>query len=105
MTNAKEELIQYLVSLEAKIKCAKISYGQEWSDNQREFVLKLGASDREVESFFESLNFEYDDVFGVQNLFGTIWLEKDNTWLSRREYDGAEWWEYNECPEIPMEMF
>ena len=26
---------------------------------------------------------------------------KDNTWIERHEYDGAEWWEYKETPKEP----
>ena len=43
------------------------------------------------------LDFEYDDGYGGQVLFGYI-IFKDGTWLSRGEYDGSEWWEYNKTP-------
>ena len=43
------------------------------------------------------LDIDYDEGFGSQTLFGTI-LFTDNTWLSRGEYDGAEWWRYNKPP-------
>ena len=46
-----------------------------------------------------SLDFEYDNGFGSQHLYGTI-LFKDNTWLSREEYDGSEYWQYNVPPTI-----
>ena len=45
------------------------------------------------------LDIEYDDGFGFQKVFGTI-LFTDNTWLSREEYDGSEWWEFNSPPPI-----
>ncbi len=105
MVNAKVELLTVLKNHNASIKCAKISNDRDWSDDRREFVLKIGASDEEIEAFFESLDFEYYNGYGGQELFGTVWLEKEGTWLARGEYDGSEWWEYNECPEIPMEMF
>jgi hypothetical protein len=44
-----------------------------------------------------SLDFDYDDGYGGQEIFGCV-VFKDNTWLSRGEYDGSEWWEYNKCP-------
>jgi len=44
-----------------------------------------------------SLSFNYDDNYGAQELFGKI-VFNDNTWLSREEYDGREWWTYNSCP-------
>ena len=37
------------------------------------------------------LNFEYNDNFGWQELYGIV-LFKDGTWLERYEYDGAESW-------------
>jgi hypothetical protein len=43
------------------------------------------------------LDFEYDDGYGGQELFGYV-VFKDGTWLSRAEYDGSEWWEYNKTP-------
>ena len=46
------------------------------------------------------LDFEYNNGFGGQNLFGHIWYT-DGTWSERGEYDGAEWWEYKKCPDIP----
>lgn len=56
---------------------------------------------RDFDQLLEELDsIEYDDGFGCQELFGTIWLT-DGTWLSRGEHDGSEWWERNERPEIP----
>jgi hypothetical protein len=46
------------------------------------------------------LDFEYDNGYGGQELYGTVWLV-DETWLSRGEYDGSEWWEHNVLPVIP----
>jgi hypothetical protein len=105
MTNAKTELLHILQGHGTRIKCAVIALGDEYSDTtQQVFNLKLGASDKEVDDFFNSLDFEYDSGYGRQELFGTVWLEKEGTWLTRGEYDGSEWWEFHECPEIPMEM-
>jgi hypothetical protein len=47
------------------------------------------------------LDFEYDDGYGEQVLFGYV-VFKDGTWLSRSEYDGSEWWEYNTTPTYEM---
>ena len=51
------------------------------------------------EEFDTLLNIEYDNGYGGQEIDGTI-LFNDNTWLSRGEYDGSEWWQYNKCPTI-----
>ena len=56
-----------------------------------------------MKNFLDQIDFEYDNGFGCQELFGTIWYE-DGTWSSRGEYDGSEWWEYNSCPKIPKEF-
>ena len=43
-------------------------------------------------------NVEYNDGYGSQELFGTIWMT-DGTWYTRGEYDGSEWWEHHACPD------
>lgn len=44
----------------------------------------------------------YDNGFGTQELYGEIYLLKDNIpiWLDRWEYDGAECWNFNTIPTI-----
>lgn len=43
-------------------------------------------------------NILYDNGYGGQELYGVITFT-DGTWLSRGEYDGSEWWEYNKLPQ------
>jgi hypothetical protein len=108
MTNAKDELLSQLVG-KASIKCVRISkgddtfYAHEWDLPVKIVTLKVGYSEQEYLQFLEQLNFKYDSGFGGQELFGTVWLS-DGTWLSRGEYDGSEWWDYNKLPEIPNEL-
>jgi hypothetical protein len=108
MTNAKDELLSQLVG-KASIKCARISrgddryYDPEWDLPVTLVALKVGYSEQEYLQFLEQLNFKYNSGFGGQELFGTVWLS-DGTWLSRGEYDGSEWWDYNKLPEIPNEL-
>src|SRR5690349_20989188 len=101
--NAKEELQDVLKGL-SKIKCAII-----YSENPEfEFVEKkepiakliVGYNKNQLKNFFHNLDFNYDNGFGSQELYGLVWLE-DGTWLSRDEYDGAENWIHNILPEIP----
>ena len=47
----------------------------------------------------DKLDFNYDRGYGCQELFGEV-LFNDGTWLSRGEYDGSEWWEYNIAPTV-----
>ena len=97
--NAKEELEQLLAG-KAKVKCAVIDhYGGNWP----KFELKVNHTKEEFQSFLNSLDFEYDAGYGVQELYGTVWLE-DGTWCTRGEYDGSEWWVHNHLPEIPSEL-
>lgn len=116
MINAKEELLRKLFEIERdlrdsfypefagnfvgnlpikisnkfKIKCAEIET----------YHLKIGYSKEDYENFLTLLDYEYDNGFGSQRLYGTVWFE-GGTWLSRGEYDGSEWWNYNEVPIIP----
>lgn len=56
-----------------------------------------------LEEVLLKLDFEYDDGYGGQELFGYIWYD-DETWSDREEYDGSEWWEYRECPDINTDI-
>ena len=104
MTNAKEELLKLLEG-KAKVKCATITKGYQYNyvEPCLKFELKVNHTEEEFQSFLKSLDFDYDSGFGGQELFGTVWLE-DGTWCTRGEYDGSEWWEHNQLPEIPSEL-
>lgn len=99
-TNAKDELIQAISDKVSTLKCAKITYGY-YCDN-KEFILPVGFTEEDLGYFLSELDFTYDSGFGGQELYGTVWFT-DGCWLSRGEYDGSEWWEYNKYPEIPEE--
>lgn len=101
MSNAKQELLEILKD-KAPLKCAVISNGQSWDDDKKDIVLKLNYTEVDYEKFTNEIDFDYDSGYGGQNLFGTVWLD-DNTWLSRGEYDGLEWWEHNVLPAVPAE--
>ena len=103
MINAKEELEQFLEN-KAKVKCAEIVIGYQYAGEEEcpEYVLKVNHSEQEYNDFLKSLDINYYNGYGTQELYGTVWLE-DNTWLSRGEYDGSEWWEHNVLPIIPEE--
>lgn len=45
------------------------------------------------------LNFDYDDGYGTQELYGVIWYA-NGTWSERYEYGGSEWWVHMERPDI-----
>ncbi len=99
MRNAKEELLTNLEKA-AKVKCAHI-YRDGFVDNiSYDIILKVGHTSEDFDKFLEELNFKYDQGYGAQEVYGTVWLE-DNTWLRREEYDGSEWWEHYKLPAIP----
>ena len=101
MINARKEL-EEILQAKAVVKCALISNGRSWDDEQKNIVLKVNHNDFDYENFLNELDFDYDDGWGGQELYGTVWLS-DNTWLERGEYDGSEWWEHNILPPVPIE--
>ena len=103
-TNAKEEFLAHVKNSGKVVKAVDIQLGYYYKeDEQVSKTLKVGYTDEEYEAFLESLNFSYDSGYGGQELYGTIWYV-GGTWSSRGEYDGSEWWEYNNCPKIPKEL-
>jgi predicted HNH restriction endonuclease len=100
MPNARKELLGAVNDI-AKIKCALITY-KSWDNKESKIVLKINHTNDEFNEFLNSLDFEYDNDYGSQELFGTVWLD-NGTWMSRGEYDGSEWWKHNVLPTIPSE--
>lgn len=99
--NAREELLRILDN--AQVKCASISYGNDYPEDESiKIILKINYTKKDYIDFMSKLDFSYDNGFGGQNLFGTVWLE-DGSWLERGEYDGSEWWEHKILPPIPKE--
>ena len=98
--NAKNELLKVLNKISKSnqdILCASITHEiynwDEEDDIAEKFILKIGYSENELSNFIDSLDFEYDNGYGTQYIFGEV-LFKDNSWLEREEYDGSEWWAY-----------
>jgi len=53
------------------------------------------------EYFQQIADKEYDSGFGtVKVKLNLVIVFKDNSWLEREEYDGAEWWTYKKCPTL-----
>lgn len=92
MINAKDELLSALANANQSLKdiIAFNIYYESFSGDKSFKGTTLALS---------SLDFLYDNGYGSQHLYGTI-LFKDNTWLSRWEYDGSEGWEYNKPPTV-----
>lgn len=107
--NAKEELLEVLSDLSKEvsdIKCLWVGY-DEYLDRARQTrafhnhtKLRVGWTEQELQKLWYDLDFEYDEGYGDQELFGIVWFN-DGSWLERGEYDGAEWWAYRTTPKIP----
>ena len=116
MANAKTELLYNLTQLEKRkgrsipIKCATITresyhwYNDEYVEDRKSIDLREGHSIGEYEEFLHRLDFQYDNGYGGQQVYGMVWLKEENTWMERGEYDGSEWWEYKKCPKVPDEL-
>ena len=93
MINAKEELLRDLSPDYAVSDI--IAYNVELEDREESEECK----GTDPQKLLEYLDKEYDNGYGCQLLFGTILL-KDGVWLTRAEYDGSEWWEFNIPPKV-----
>ena len=72
----------------------------EESHHKIEDVMFVGSADGKyrmnIDKFLEKSNFEYEESYGSSKIaVDLIVYFKDNSFLSRGEYDGSEWWEYN----------
>jgi hypothetical protein len=99
--NAREEFLSHIGG--RKVLCAQIKHGDDYDDDSKVFNLTTGSTEEDRTQFLTDIDFEYDSGYGGQRLFGTIWYE-DGTWSERGEYDGSEWWEHRERPQIPEEL-
>ena len=72
----------------------------EGSGHKTEDVMFIGSNDGKYrmtwEKFSKLANFEYDRGYGIQRIaIDLIIYFNDGSYITRGEYDGAEWWEYN----------
>jgi len=117
--NAKTEFLELIGT--KKVKCAEINYVRDGWRIREDYVrdgwrireererlntehsLKVGYSPQELIEFLDSLDFDYDDGYGTQELFGTVWFEM-REWAERCEDEGHEWWEIKSYPQIPKNL-
>lgn len=104
--NAKQELLRQVQG--KGLVCAELRlgfvYALEDEDNPpQSFCLKQDYSETDLEVFLKSIDFNYDDGYGGQELHGFIW-HTSNTWSERYEYDGSERWDFKEIPPIPEKL-
>jgi hypothetical protein len=100
MKNAKKELIKDLKdNFNSIILCADITYEPDYG-SEVHFRLPIGYTGEQLAEFLDKLDFDYNNGYGRQQVFGYVWLQ-DNCWLERSEYDGSEWWDFKDTPLIP----
>lgn len=96
--NAKQELME--VAEKNNLEILKIDC-QNYDPDDEYFY--YGDSYEKFTSLDE-LDFDYDDDMGCQYLFGGVYcIDKathEPVWLTRGEYDGAEWWKVNRIPKF-----
>ena len=96
--NVKQEFLEQ--TSKHGLLCAKLVLDDWKNQEEKTFKLPLGYTEDEYKTFLANIDRDYDNGYGTQELYGTIW-HTETTWSGRCEYDGLEWWEYNEIPEIP----
>lgn len=96
--NAKKEFLENF-SLNSVV-AACITYEDD-AYAQHHIKLQVDHTPEELGVFLAELKLiNYDNGYGHQYLYGTVWLVGD-AWATRGEYDGSEWWEHHSVPEIP----
>ena len=97
--NANKEFIYHINNVISKfnVKVVSAIICCIESDIPQPIALNKDYNVLEWNEFVMKLNFEYDDGWGSQELFGFIWYS-DGSWSDRKEYDGAESWDYKKCP-------
>lgn len=100
MVNARDEFTGFTEDL-PDIRCAEVKVSRHCEDPKVVATLCENYGPWEVKKFLDALDFMYDDGYGSQKLFGTIWF-LDGSWADRHEYDGAEWWVHRKLPKIPV---
>ena len=95
--NAKLEFLEEIKG--KKLICAKIGIDRKnYGGKIKWYTLKDSHTKEDLETFLGSLDFDYDDGFGSQELFGTILFI--DSYSDRYEYDGSEHWENHKMPTI-----
>lgn len=62
---------------------------------------KFGAFPWEV--FTRLADVEYDNGFGAAHVAGDLVIVGEGWWMERGEYDGSEWWDFQQPIERPAE--
>lgn len=96
--NAKDELLEFLQKNNLKLSSANLTDDDYCPENH--YVLYPNYTQTELTAFLKSIDYFYDNGYGRQELYGTLWFS-DGTWAERHEYDGSEYWEHRKRPDEP----
>lgn len=91
MENAKNEFLGH-IERKGKVVCARIER------NSTRHILREKYTKEDFDKFLDELDFEYDDGYGGQELFGIILFKK--SYSDRYEYDGSESWNNHKMPTV-----
>ena len=94
--NAKKEFLDIIKNY--KLIASEIQY-YDIDGVVYDIKLKPLFSKNDYNDFLESLNHNYDNGYGGQNLYGVIFCE-DGAWMQRYEYDGSECWSIYQYPDM-----
>ena len=57
-----------------------------------------------INEFLKHADHEYDSSYGAPEVAQDLLVVGTDFWFERHEYDGSEWWEYKEYPQMPKEV-
>jgi len=103
MINARDEFVKSVGETSRQVMAAKIEHCNRGHYSFVNVLLRDQYSAEEYEEFLSQLDFDYDNGYGRQCLYGTIWL-RDGSWMERYEYDGSEEWVWKIRPPLPPEL-
>lgn len=93
-----------MINLFEETNRAIVAYNKKWKD-----ISWIGGEDFyiTIKQFIEAAkDTNYDCGYGSEEVaIDLVICFKDGSWLSRAEYDGSEWWKYNEFPQKPLIKF
>jgi len=93
--NAKQEFLELYElrgkDVQGEFQGAQLKYQPGWEEKKWAVF-----SASQYEDFLDWLDFNYDDGYGSQELYGFVLFKSG--WLDRHEYDGSERWVLRERP-------
>ena len=101
MKNAKEEIIKHINDRKViYVAIENVSMEIDIDIDNGGVTENIKNIKGTIEEVLPLLDFQYDNGFGYQEVYGTIWYA-DGTWSERESYDGKEWWVHRVRPELP----